>query len=399
MKCSILLAGLLGVSLSLAGPQQARAGISVGVSVDFFRDSLSPHGDWIESSRFGLVWAPRSVRPGWRPYTNGRWVYTDSDWTWVSDEEWGWATDHYGRWYFDRDEGWVWIPGDEWAPAWVVWRSGDDYVGWAPMPPDADPFAENFDVDLDPFYFSFVETRYLCEPHVYRRVYPVARNVSFVRYTRNETRYWHRDGRIHNRGVALDRVEHVLGHAVPRYRIQEVDSPRALGGARVRSDEVTFFRPRVEGSARVEVGVRRQVFDDRPDAVVRRHERERRDLLANEERERRDLLKLHERETKHPIRFFDNSREESYRHDADVRREEKDRGEAKRSFLDAARLRERHEAEAKAQTEHEQRDREVLQKRHEREQQAAQERHGHDKDQSQSGSKDNRGAHKRERKD
>src|SRR2546423_9736807 len=29
------------------------------------------------------------------------------------------------------------VPGDEWAPAWVSWRSSKDYVGWAPLPPEA----------------------------------------------------------------------------------------------------------------------------------------------------------------------------------------------------------------------------------------------------------------------
>src|SRR3977135_729720 len=35
--------------------------------------------------------------------------------------------------------GWVWVPGDQWAPAWVSWRQTDDedYVGWAPLPPEA----------------------------------------------------------------------------------------------------------------------------------------------------------------------------------------------------------------------------------------------------------------------
>ena len=72
----------------------------------------------------------------------GHWVYTDEwGWYWVSDDDeddWGWVTYHYGRWAFDRRLGWFWVPGDEWAPAWVDWRYGGDYVGWAPLPPDDD---------------------------------------------------------------------------------------------------------------------------------------------------------------------------------------------------------------------------------------------------------------------
>jgi hypothetical protein len=39
------------------------------------------------------------------------------------------------RWVYDSYEGWLWVPDYEWAPAWVVWRGGGDYYGWAPMSP------------------------------------------------------------------------------------------------------------------------------------------------------------------------------------------------------------------------------------------------------------------------
>jgi hypothetical protein len=31
--------------------------------------------------------------------------------------------------------GWGWVPGTMWGPAWVSWRSGGGYAGWAPLPP------------------------------------------------------------------------------------------------------------------------------------------------------------------------------------------------------------------------------------------------------------------------
>ena len=34
-----------------------------------------------------------------------------------------------------RDRGWFWVPGREWGPAWVSWRTGGDSIGWAPIPP------------------------------------------------------------------------------------------------------------------------------------------------------------------------------------------------------------------------------------------------------------------------
>ena len=69
---------------------------------------------------------------------------------------------HYGRWVLERRMGWFWMPGDEWAPAWVDWRHGGDYVGWAPLPPD-----EVIDeYDDDPAYWVFVPPRYLTAPRL-----------------------------------------------------------------------------------------------------------------------------------------------------------------------------------------------------------------------------------------
>ena len=72
-----------------------------------------------------------------RPYnTGGHWVWTDEyGWMWASEYAWGWAPFHYGRWVFDDYYGWMWVPGYEWSPAWVEWRTGGDYFGWAPLGP------------------------------------------------------------------------------------------------------------------------------------------------------------------------------------------------------------------------------------------------------------------------
>ena len=89
-----------------------------------FYDSLSPYGSWFETADYGYVWQPVVVRDStWRPYTRGRWACTDRGWIWISDEPFGWACYHYGRWALCRGYGWVWVPGTEWAPSWVCWRS------------------------------------------------------------------------------------------------------------------------------------------------------------------------------------------------------------------------------------------------------------------------------------
>lgn len=135
-KC--ILVGLIG-GLSF-GQLASRADLEVSGSVRInaaadFHAPLTPYGTWIEIGTYGRCWRPARVAVGWQPYCYGSWVWTDCGWYWASDEPWGWACYHYGTWAFDSTYGWVWVPGIEWAPAWVYWRFGGGYCGWAPRAP------------------------------------------------------------------------------------------------------------------------------------------------------------------------------------------------------------------------------------------------------------------------
>jgi hypothetical protein len=103
-----------------------------------FQDELAPYGDWVDDSSYGRVWVPASTLVGsdFTPYySGGHWLLTEFGWTWVSDWSWGWAPFHYGRWVIVSGFGWCWVPGTMWGPAWVTWRSGGGWVGWAALPP------------------------------------------------------------------------------------------------------------------------------------------------------------------------------------------------------------------------------------------------------------------------
>lgn len=134
-----------------------------------FREALEGYGHWVRHPRWGEVWVPEERTQDWQPYRAGHWVFTDEwGWYWNSDEDFGWVTYHYGRWLMDRDFGWIWLPDDEWAPAWVNWRQGDDFVGWAPQPPEA-----FIDEDEDPDSYLFVRAGDLLVPEVYTVIIPI----------------------------------------------------------------------------------------------------------------------------------------------------------------------------------------------------------------------------------
>src|SRR5215469_4203036 len=110
-------------------------GLQINAVGDFYQP-LTPYGTWMNYQNYGQCWHPTQVAADWQPYTDGSWEYSDAGWYFNSDEPWGWATCHYGSWAFDPSIGWVWIPGIQWAPAWVTWRTSDDYIGWAPCGPN-----------------------------------------------------------------------------------------------------------------------------------------------------------------------------------------------------------------------------------------------------------------------
>jgi len=177
MKLKFL--ALAFVAAAALAPIAARA--DDDVSLDSFYDNLAPYGDWIEVGDYGTCWHPTGVDADWAPYTDGYWSYTDAGWTWVSYEDFGDICYHYGRWVDVDDVGWCWVPDNEWGPAWVSWRQADDYVGWAPLPPEArwrpsvgfSVWVDDY-CDIGPSYYNFCPIvdfgapviRHVCVPRV-----------------------------------------------------------------------------------------------------------------------------------------------------------------------------------------------------------------------------------------
>jgi Family of unknown function (DUF6600) len=247
----VLMAVLDVLCAPVSAQPYSQHGSGTQVDVSLFYDGLAPYGDWVEMPEHGWSFAPHVDR-GWRPYTRGQWIMTDDGWYWDSDERFGWATYHYGRWADDPRYGWVWIPGSEWAPAWVSWRHGNGYTGWAPLPPRAtwqSHVGLNIGgLDIDAFIgardYAFVQDRSFVDRGVYQRVLPPAQNVTIINVTNNVTNYTVVNQRVVNGGIDVVNVERAAGRHVPRARTVEVD--RADGPRRARADEIAVFRPEVK---------------------------------------------------------------------------------------------------------------------------------------------------------
>lgn len=235
------------------------------VSFQTFYDSLAPMGTWIQSSDYGYVWQPHVSDVDWAPYTVGHWVYTDQGWTWVSDEPWGWATYHYGRWVNLDDYGWCWVPGYVWAPAWVSWRYGDDYCGWAPLPPDSFvgiDYGDNyyFDAgfhiggDCDGFFgigagcYWFLPVRclgyhnyhgYYCNRHDNYAIINHTRNVTNLNVSRNGAH-----SSVVAGGPSFNQVNAISQTPVQRASLVRTSQPGA-GGGTFSNHSLAFYAPHI----------------------------------------------------------------------------------------------------------------------------------------------------------
>ncbi|HEY6320985.1 MAG TPA: DUF6600 domain-containing protein [Thermoanaerobaculia bacterium] len=257
---ALLLAGASSIAAAAQPPAPAlmqpalNAAIAVGVGVgvhgtvgvDYFYSNLAPYGYWVNRPSYGWAFVPRHVRHGWRPYSAGRWAYTDYGWTWVSAEPFGWATYHYGRWDLDPDYGWSWIPGTDWGPAWVSWQEGDGYCGWAPLPPAVGWSAGvgfggfNLGVGIDPGWYNFVPERSFLAVNVGRFAVSPDRNVGIFRNTTNITNFRNVGGRVFNGSMSVQRAAQVTGQPVRQLRLANASDPRV---ARVSGNSVAMFHP------------------------------------------------------------------------------------------------------------------------------------------------------------
>ena len=217
-----------------------------GDDATYFQNDLQPYGDWVVTADFGHCFHPHGLAVGWRPYSEGHWVYTSDGWLWASDEPFGWACYHYGRWCQDGRYGWCWVPGRTWAPAWVAWRHGGGCAGWAPLPP-----RRHGDVSVSiavevghihPDNYVFVDERYIDAPHVHDHARPIQQNVTIINQTTNITNITTVNNKVVNHGVDPAEVEKASGHKIKKVDVVQTTTK---GPTRDNGDSVSVFKKNI----------------------------------------------------------------------------------------------------------------------------------------------------------
>ncbi len=237
MKSKLLTIFLIAI---LVGGTTLQSRADVSINFNFFYNNLAPQGRWVFVPNYGEVWSPLHVSFSWRPYSNGRWVWTNDGWMWISYSPWGTITDHYGRWVYEANYGWLWIPGAVWAPAWVTWYVGPSYVGWAPLPPYAY-------IRIVPRYCVFVPFHAFLSVNLYHYYVPVVRNVTIIHYTTHITNIAVIHNVIINRGPNVNLVErrtHVFVHPL------RLVSTNRISYEAQRGTRIYVYRPHVAAAAR-----------------------------------------------------------------------------------------------------------------------------------------------------
>ena len=239
------------------------------VTYNYFYNSLSPYGTWVDIEGYGYCWQPTVavVNVGWRPYVHGgRWIYSTYGWYWHSDYSWGWAPFHYGRWFSHPRWGWCWRPDPLWGPAWVSWRYTDSYCGWAPLPPAAvytsgvgftyygSSVGFSFGFGLASYSYAFVAWPHFHSRHYHRHTVPSQRaRTIYNNSTVVNNIIVGNNNTIINRGIEVDRVSRFTQRDIKPVRVRDVaidNRSRLQPGERLERGgrELVVQRPRLPES-------------------------------------------------------------------------------------------------------------------------------------------------------
>ena len=109
----------------------------------------------------------------------------------------------------------------------MSWRKSNDYVGWAPLPPEArfdrgsgiHNWADNY-YDIGPEQYCFVATNQFGGRRLEAAVVPVERNVTIVNETTNVTNITYNNTIIVNQGPNYDELRGRTQQPIERLRLE-----------------------------------------------------------------------------------------------------------------------------------------------------------------------------------
>jgi hypothetical protein len=320
------------------------------LDITLFYDELSPYGEWIYIDAYGWIWAPRVVPMGWKPYTHGKWIYTDHGLMWISKYKWGWAPFHYGRWLYDPYYGWIWIPGKTWGPAWVAWSHGIGYIGWAPLPPQVRwsvgiglDFGDiDINVVIQPHFWCFITEHRLLHPSIHGYIIPPARNVTVVKKIKHVTKYVVVEKKIVNKSFTVEGIRKAVGRPFTPIKVVDIDSA-AIHGKSAKGKGVQMYRPALKDPPRGKTPKKVSPPPKPKPPIMKRHENEKAHMERQHKKEMKELERIHRKQERNVMKS-----EEPL---IDIRKQQKE--------------------ERKAFKEQMKREKEVLKKKHEREKKKA----------------------------
>ncbi|HEX8531098.1 MAG TPA: DUF6600 domain-containing protein, partial [Cytophagales bacterium] len=134
---------------------------------------------------------------------------------------------------------WAWVPGPDWGPAWVAWRSGGGYYGWAPLGPGVNI---QVNVVIPARHWVFVPQRYITYPQPYRYCAPHHQVVNIYHNSVYVHNIYRTDNQVYVSGPHRDEIARATRREVPVYRVEEAARP---GRTAARNGTVEVYRPRV----------------------------------------------------------------------------------------------------------------------------------------------------------
>jgi hypothetical protein len=144
----------------------------------------------------------------------------------------------------------------------VTWRYGNDYCGWAPLPPRAVyregvgffyngvAVSAGFDFGLSVNFFTFVPAQNFCDPHPRRYRVTPAEVTKIYNHTTiiNNFNVNSHDRTVVNNGIPPERISAVTHREIPRVNIREA-SASVPHGEQLGRDALIVNRPHIQENA------------------------------------------------------------------------------------------------------------------------------------------------------